>query len=172
MSISKNFTIRTLTLFAAALFCVTPPTVQAEEYCAALRMPAWGSFVLIPFEDNLGLHKEFDATIRYVEAIDEVGAPIRYAEEGIGISVDVTDFTRDGDTFHFNISVVSRQITGWQPLGGAYQPIFQTKTFRTTSDSGPISMPYGGSIELIPDDAENSGIPTMRIAKIEFFTPE
>lgn len=172
MSISKNFTIRTLTLFAAALFCITAPTVRAEEYCAVFRIPGWGSFVLIPFEDNLGLHRGFDATIRYVEAIDEVGAPIRYAEEGIGISVDVTDFTRDGDTFHFNISVVSRQIIGWQPLGGVYHPIFQTKTFRTTSDTGPISVHYGASVALIPDDAENSGTPTMRIAKIDFFTPE
>ena len=172
MSIPKSFTIRTLTLFAAALFCITAPTVRAEEYCAVFRIPGWAPFVLIPFEDTLGLHKGFDASIRYVEETDACGAPIRYAEEGIGISVDVTDFTRDGDTFHFNISVVSRQITGWQPWGEAFQPIFQTKTFRTTSDTGPISVHYGASIELIPDDAGNSGIPTMCIAKIEFFTPE
>lgn len=178
--------VRTLAIFAAFLLLVAFVSHASASFMGdvesnpelnalylAMRIPnQGGQWVFIPFDENGEVHKGFDATVRYVSECDPVGAPVGYAEEKIGISLDLTEFTRNGNTLRFNMAVESRQITGWKGKGRMLRPVFQAKTFHTTPDSGPHSVQYGEWNCLIPGEEATPGIPMMCIGPLWQFLPE
>ena len=131
-----------------------------------------GAWIFLPFDENLEVHKGFDATVRYVSATDPVGVPVDYAEAGIGFSLDLTEFTRDGNTLRFNMAVESRQITGWKSKSRMLGPVFQSKTFHTTPDSGPRTVQWCEWNCLIPGEEETPGSPEMCIGPLWLFLPD
>lgn len=182
----KNRPIRSL-LRIAAFVCFAAFAPQASANYGAdwasnpeltalwmvLKMPAkGGQWVYIPLGENFEIHKGFDATIRYVSECDEIGFPSGYAEEGIGISLELTDFTRDGNTLSFNMAVECRQIAKWQAQGTGYRPVFQTKSYRTTPETGPRPVQSGKWNCLIPGEDEDPEIPLMCIGPLILFLPD
>ena len=107
-----------------------------------------------------------------VSATDPVGVPVDYAEAGIGFSLDLTEFTRDGNTLRFNMAVKSRQITGWKSKSRMLGPVFQSKTFHTTPDSGPRTVQWCEWNCLIPGEEETPGSPEMCIGPLWLFLPD
>ena len=183
---TPNLFFRTLALFAACvLFLVFAPHASAllegdwesdpelNALYLVMRMPdQGGGWVFIPFDENNEIHKGFDATVRYVSESNPVGAPVGYTEAEIGFSVALTDFTREGNTLRFNMTVESKQIIGWESTGMMLRPVFQTKAFHTTADSGPRSVQCGEWICLIPGEEANPRIPEMCIGPIVMFVPD
>lgn len=186
MSISNTFSIRTraiLSLFVLLLVFVPHASAlwegdvesnpQLNALWLAMRMPNQrGQWVFLPFDENREIHKGFDGTVSYVSASDSVGAPVDHTEAEIGFALDLTEFTREGDTLHFNMAVESRQITGWKSTGMMFRPVFQTKSFHTTSDSGPRSVQCGEWNCLIPGEEATPGIPEMCIGPLSLFLPD
>lgn len=83
-------------------------------YVADIRtsLPEEGIFSL-PFDENLEIHKPFDATVRRPEVLDSDGNPVKHFESGIGLSLDLWDFAREGETVSFQLDWQERKPTGW-----------------------------------------------------------
>ncbi len=83
-------------------------------YVADIRtsLPEEGIFSL-PFDENLEIHKPFDATVRRPEVFDSDGNPVKHFESGIGLSLDLWDFAREGETVSFQLDWQERKPTGW-----------------------------------------------------------
>lgn len=145
---------------------------ELDKYCLALRpSDGRGDWEFIPFDENLEIHKDFGDTVRYASESGGEGEDAGFTEAGIGLSLELTDFSREGDTLRFDMAVESRQITGWKVEGGMFQPVFRTKTFPTTPGSGPRTVPYGEFIDLIPGDA-SPDLPEMCIGQVRLFIPD
>lgn len=186
MGIPGIFSVRARAILAVlALFAAFSPHAPAFWPCGegydpgmddlylVMRFPnQGGQWVFLPFDENLEVHKGFDATVRYVSASDPSGAPAGWTEAEIGFSLDLTGFTRAGNTLRFNFDAESRQIAGWKSTGMMLRPVFQTNSFHTTPDSGPRSVQCGEWNCLIPGEEATSGIPVMCIGPIGMFVPE
>lgn len=100
-------------LLALSLFSTTFAADYA--YVADIRtsLPEEGIFSL-PFDENLEIHKPFDATVRRPEVFDSDGkTPLKHRESGIGLSLDLWDFAREGETVSFQLDWQERKPTGW-----------------------------------------------------------
>ena len=186
MSIPKIFSIRTRAILAVVvLFVAFAPQASAlwehdwesdpklNVLYLAMRIPNQrGQWVFLPFDENHEIHKDFDATVRYVSASDPFGAPVDHEEAEIGFALDLTEFTREGNTLRFHMAVESRQITGWKSKGMMLRPVFQTNSFHTTPDSGPHSVQCGEWNCLIPGEEATPGIPEMCIGPLGLFLPD
>jgi hypothetical protein len=135
----------TLPLFAAVaalVFGLSAPGAKAEEYVVDVRIAAPEEITLtVPFDENNEVHKGFDATVRHPMEFED-GEPCGYEERGIGLALELTDFSCDGEVAECKIELEISRLAGWdsQTTVGLYRlPVFQSRSFQTV----PISAKLG-----------------------------
>ncbi len=135
----------TLPLFAAVaalVFGLSAPGAKAEEYVVDVRIAAPEEITLtVPLDKNNEVHKGFDATVRHPMEFED-GEPVGYDECGIGLALELTDFSCDGDVVKCKIELEIARLSGWNsqyPVGLYRGPVFQTYAIHTE----PISARLG-----------------------------
>lgn len=137
--------------------CLSSTAFAADgAYVADIRtsLPEDGILTL-PLDENLELHKPFDATVRRPEVFDGK-TPVKHRESGIGLSLDLRDFACEGETVSFQLDWQERKPTGWHafPLENPWDTFDRNDPNVVICDGGalPFTMnkndPWNSTIVL------------------------
>ena len=115
----------------------------AADYVADVRLePTDEDFLTLPFNENHEIHKAPDATMRHPMAFED-GRPVEYAESGLGLSVDLTEFGCDGENVCFKFALEMRELVGWKTDQEWRMPVVSSRAFYSTPASAPGSSANG-----------------------------